>query len=394
MRARDSRLMVQSRITRPRAIFGIATLLGFFSAFQAYQFVRFFSEKETSFGVLLVLNLGYWYAWALPAPVVLFLARRFPFDRERLRTSLPVHLVAVLVLTFVHVAMAEGVRFGLAQAGGDVWMAKASWWTQVNRTYFLNFDWEMMTYWAIIGFWHATAYYRVAQDRALRASRLETQLAEAQLQALQRQLHPHFLFNTLNAISALMHRDVEAADQMLAKLSDLLRIALDQRGAQEVALKDELEFLQKYLEIEQTRFGERLVVRYDVEAETLDAQVPNFILQPLVENSVRHAVAVRIEPGLIEIRARRVGTNLELSVRDNGPGLAKTPGTHTGKKGVGLANTRSRLEHLYGASQQLSLEEPPGGGLVVTVMLPFRDETDLAEIVEAEEFTEDIKGVA
>ena len=395
MRARDSRMMVQSRITRPRVIFGIATLLGCFSAFQAYQFVRFFSEKETSFAVLLGLNLGYWYAWALLAPLVLFLARRFPFDRQQLRTSVPVHLAAVLLLTYAHVAMAEGVRFGLAQAGGDVWMKNATWLTQVNRTYFLNFDWEMMTYWAIIGFWHATAYYRVAQDRALKASRLETRLAEAQLQALQRQLHPHFLFNTLNAISALMHRDVEAADQMLARLSDLLRIALDQRGAQEVALKDELEFLQKYLEIEQTRFGDRLVVRYDFEAETLDAQVPNLILQPLVENSVRHAVAVRIESGLIEIRARRVGTNLELSVHDNGPGLSKIPGMHAGhKKGVGLANTRSRLEHLYGASQQLSLEEPPGGGLIVTVMLPFRDETDVAEIVEADEFTEDIKGVA
>ena len=268
MRARDSRVMVQSRITRPRVIFGIATLLGCFSAFQAYQFVRFFSEKNTSFAVLLGLNLGYWYAWALLAPLVLFLARQFPFDRERWWKSLPVHLGAVLLLTFAHVAMAEGVRYGLAQAGSDVWMKNTGWWTQVTRTLLLNFDWEMMTYWAIIGFWHATAYYRVAQDRALKASRLETRLAEAQLQALQRQLHPHFLFNTLNAISALMHRDVEAADQMLARLSDLLRIALDQRGAQEVALKDELEFLVKYLEIEQTRFGDRLVVRYDVEAET------------------------------------------------------------------------------------------------------------------------------
>ena len=231
--------------------------------------------------------------------------------------------------------MAESVRYGVAQAASEVWMKNMTWWTHVTRTYSYSFDWEMMTYWAIIGFWHATAYYRVAQDRTLKASRLETRLAEAQLQALQRQLHPHFLFNTLNAISALMHRDVEAADQMLARLSDLLRIALDMRGAQEVALKDELEFLQKYLEIEQARFGERLPVRYDIEPETLDAQVPNLILQPLVENSVRHAVAVGIEPGLIVIGARRVGTNLELSVHDNGPGLPKTPGTATGKRAWG-----------------------------------------------------------
>ncbi len=149
-------------------------------------------------------------------------------------------------------------------------------------------------------------YHGEAQERALKASRLDAQLAEAQLQALQRQLHPHFLFNTLNAISALMHRDVEAADQMLSRLSDLLRIALDQRGQQEVALKDELEFLQKYLEIEQARFGDRLTVEFSIDPETLDAQVPNLILQPLVENSIRHAVAVRIEPGHIAVKARRV----------------------------------------------------------------------------------------
>jgi two-component system, LytTR family, sensor kinase len=385
--------MLSPRLARPRVIFGIATFLGFFSAFQASQVIRFFSERDTPFWFLLALNMGYWWSWALLAPVVLFLARRFPLDRERWRRSLPLHLVAVLVVTFVHVLMSEGVRYGVTEAGSESWMAKMGWWAHVTRTYFISFDWEMMTYWAIVGFWHAVAYYRVAQDRELKASRLETRLAEAQLQALQRQLHPHFLFNTLNAISALMHRDVEAADQMLARLSDLLRIALDLRGAQEVALKDELEFLQKYLEIEQTRFGERLSVRYDIEPETLDAQVPNLILQPLVENSVRHAVAVRIEQGLIEIRARRVGTNLELSVRDNGPGLPKRPGSQTAK-GVGLANTRSRLEHLYGASQQLSLDEPPGGGLVVTVMLPFRDDGAAAGLAEAGAFTEDIKGVA
>ena len=233
------------------------------------------------------------------------------------------------------------------------------------------------------------SYYQQAQDRALKASQLETQLAEAQLQALQRQLHPHFLFNTLNAISALMHRDVEAADQMLSKLSDLLRIALDQRGAQEVALKDELEFLQKYLEIEQARFGDRLSVDFTIEPQTLDAQVPNLILQPLVENSVRHAVAVRIEPGHIAVRARRNDDRLELSVRDNGPGLPKGR-TAAPASGVGLANTRSRLERLYGASQHLTFAEPPGGGLLVTVSMPFKAD----EVAEIEDLPEDFKGVA
>ena len=150
--------------------------------------------------------------------------------------------------------------------------------------FFNNFDWEMMTYWAIVGLSHALRYYSEARDRELRESQLETHLVEAQLQALQRQLQPHFLFNTLNTISALMHRNVDAADNMIAKLSDLLRISLQNVGVQEVPLKQELDFLSKYLEIEQTRFRDRLTVVFDVQPDTLDALVPNLMLQPLVEN--------------------------------------------------------------------------------------------------------------
>ncbi len=386
----DSRSVTgRFRLTRLRVIFGIATLLGLFSTFQAYQMVKFFYQKDdTSIWMLFGLNAGYWYAWALLAPVVLYLARKFPFERGRWAKSLPVHLVAVVVITVAHIGIQEALRYWLAHAFWSSPMKDYSWWSQVKKTYFSSFDWEMATYWAILVAGHAMSYYGQAHDRALKASRLETQLAEAQLQALQRQLHPHFLFNTLNAISALMHRDVEAADQMLSRLSDLLRMALDQRGSQEVALKDELEFLQKYLEIEQTRFGERLSVDFAIEPQTLDAQVPNLILQPLVENSVRHAVAVRIEPGHIAVRARRVGDRLEMTVRDNGPGMP--PGRLATSNGVGLANTRSRLERLYGASQHLTFAEPPGGGLTVTVSLPFRAE----EIAEFEDFPEDIKGVA
>jgi two-component system LytT family sensor kinase len=379
--------MEQPSITRPRVIFGVATLLGCFSAFQASQVVRLFYERSTPFGLLLGLNLSYWWAWALLTPLVLWMARRFPFERGAWRKSLPIHLVAVLVITFLHVVMADASRYLLVTTFWEPESEMAGWWTRIARNFFMSFDWEMATYWAIIGFYYAATYHRQAQDRTLKASRLETQLAEAQLQALQRQLHPHFLFNTLNAISALMHRDVEAADQMLSRLSDLLRIALDQPGAQEITLKEELEFLQKYLEIEQTRFGDRLSVSFDIDPITLDARVPNLLLQPLVENSVRHAVAVRIEPGFIAVKARREDGRLQLAVQDNGPGLPKgrlaTPG-----KGVGLANTRSRLEHLYGSDQRLAFSEPAGGGLIVSVAIPFHaDEV-------AEDYNEDFKGVA
>jgi two-component system LytT family sensor kinase len=379
------------RLTLPRAIFGVATLLGLFSTFQATQWLRIlYPNEHTSLWLLFGVNLGYWYAWALLAPLVLLVARRFPLERGVWLRSLPVHLVAVVVITVVHIGLFEWLRITLSHL---VWMPtmkqSVTWWGRVSDTFLRNFDYEMMAYWTIVGAHHAVTYYHQAQERALKASRLDTQLAEAQLQALQRQLHPHFLFNTLNAISALMHRDVEAADQMLSKLSDLLRIALDQRGAQEVALKDELEFLQKYLEIEQARFGDRLSVDFTIEPQTLDAQVPNLILQPLVENSVRHAVAVRIEPGHIAVKARRNDDRLELSVRDNGPGLPKERAVAP-SSGVGLANTRSRLERLYGASQHLTFAEPPGGGLLVTVSLPFKAD----EVAEIEDLPEDFKGVA
>jgi len=372
-------------------VFVATTLLGFFSSSMAYQSVALFAEKRQPFWVLAGINFPYWYAWALMVPVVLWLARRFPFARDTWRRSLLVHIPSMLALTFVRVMLTEYVALIFLRAyWTDAPVKAVSYWSRVQRSYIMQFDWEMVTYSAIVIFAHAVAYYREAQERSVSASRLEARLAEAQLQALQRQLHPHFLFNTLNAISALMHRDVEAADQMLMKLSDLLRMALDQPGVQEVALKDELDFLGKYLEIEQARFGDRLTVRFDVDPVTLDAQVPNLLLQPLVENSIRHAIAARVEGGLIEIRARRSQDDLILDVRDNGPGLT-APRPQQGGAGVGLANTRSRLEHLYGARQRLQFEQPAGGGLAVIVTIPFRSDEALDVLDEA---PEDIKGVA
>jgi two-component system, LytTR family, sensor kinase len=359
----------------PRLIIGVATALGLFSGFQAVQFVSLFSERQTSIFTLLGLNLSYWYAWALLVPVVLWMARRFPLERARLRTSIPAHAAAVIVVTLAHVTLAQVAYMLIMPEHPEA--ASHSWLERVARNYVLNFDWEMMTYWAIIGFSHAVSYARQAQDRTVRASQLEARLAEAQLQALQRQLHPHFLFNTLNAISALMRRDVDAADEMLLKLSELLRMALEQRGAQEVTLSDELDFLGKYLAIEQARFGDRLAVHVDVAPETLDALVPNLVLQPLVENGIRHAVATRAAGGRIEVRAAHEGDELVLQVIDDGQGL---PGglPPAGGPGVGLANTRSRLEHMYGAAHRLQFSTPAGGGLAVTVAFPFRREIPAA----------------
>jgi LytS/YehU family sensor histidine kinase len=271
-----------------------------------------------------------------------------------------------------------------ALAGRDV-----SWWMYFQELFFLNFDWEMMTYWAIVGLSHALDFHRESQERELTAAQLHTRLAEAQLQALQRQLHPHFLFNTLNTISALMHRDTEAADAMLERLSDLLRLTLDRVGTQHVSLKDELDFLRTYLEIEKTRFGDRLQVHMEVDLDTLDAKVPNLVLQPLVENALRHGIGPKIGGGRVDIIARHEGDMLRLEVRDNGVGLSQD----AFHKGVGLTNTRSRLEHLYGERQRFECHMPPGGGLVVTLVIPFTAESGGQQLASGSEGS-DMESVA
>jgi signal transduction histidine kinase len=352
---------------RPLTIFGVATALTFFSASQAFYFVSTFGDKPAPFAVLFVLNLGYWYSWALLAPAILWLSRRFPLDKQSWRVSVPVHVAGVFVATTLHVVMAVSTGMATHWAIGD---STSSWRAEAQRMYFLNFDWEMMTYWAIVGLSHALAYHREAQTRALKASQLETRLVEAQLQSLQRQMQPHFLFNTLNTISALMHRDVDAADAMIARLSDLLRISLQTVGVQEVSLKDELDFLSKYLEIEQTRFRDRLTVVFDVSPDTFDALVPNLILQPLVENAIKHGIGPRPAPGTITIRSGRISGMLELTVQDNGVGLSAARLSDF-NRGVGLSNTRSRLEHLYGSLHRFEFRQPAEGGLLVLIAIPL-----------------------
>jgi two-component sensor histidine kinase len=380
---RDSRAMPRPLgFVRPALIFGVATALGCFSGFQAYYYVSTFTEWPASLPFLIALNLGYWYSWACLTPAILFLARQAPFtDRTSWKRALAVHVPGVFAMTALHVMLTVSSQTAIVWLVGQ---EQRSWMAEAQRMFFNNFDWEMMTYWAIVGLSHALWYHNEAQDRALRTSQLETHLVEAQLQALQRQLQPHFLFNTLHTISALMHRDINAADDMIAKLSDLLRISLHNVGVQEVTLKQELDFLSKYLEIEQTRFRDRLTVMFDVQPDTLDALVPNLVLQPLVENAIKHGIGPRPTPGQIEIRSRRLGSMLELEIKDNGVGLSAARLTDF-NRGIGLGNTRSRLQHLYGSSHRFEFRQPPGGGLSVLIAIP------LVEIAEAvEEITEGV----
>ena len=356
-----------------RLVFGAATLLGIFSTLQAYRLTTLNIKDPMDIEVwrLLVLNLAYWYVPASLTSPIFRIAHRFPIDSVRWPRALGAHALGVAGFSVLHLACMVGLRFALwpTHVPAVVCTNWADFFRFVQRVFLTNLDWALMTYAAIVGLSYALGYYRESQARALKAAQLETSLAEARLKTLEAELHPHFLFNTLHAISSLIHTQPDSADRMISRLSDLLRITFARSGAARVPLQEELEFLQKYLEIEQTRFQDRLTVKFEIDPETLDAEVPRLILQPLVENAIQHGVAPRSGPGTIRISSRRDGDALRLEVRDNGVGLtggarAKLHG------GVGLSNTRARLECLYGDTHALEFSEA-GPGLTVEMRFPF-----------------------
>ncbi|MBL8167109.1 MAG: sensor histidine kinase [Acidobacteria bacterium] len=346
---------------------GAWTLVGLVLASEVNNFwlLRYQRERPFSRSMLVLWQMVGWYGWGLLTPLVLWLGRRFPFDRQRWLRSAIVHTLAGLILAALHLAFFTWT--GRLAMAGEFRQAPFS---ELYRIFALNhLHFELLLYWAVLGSGLAFNYYRRYRERELAAAQLERQLVEAQLQALKMQLHPHFLFNTLNTIATLVRKqENDAAVQMLVGLGDLLRHALQQADKQEVPLKQELEFIEQYLEIEQARFRDRLMVRMQIAPETLSASVPNLILQPLVENAVRHGISQRVTAGLIEITARRVGHELHLQVRDDGPGLAAADSANEGQ-GVGLANTRARLERLYGEQHRFALQN--GQGVTATVVIPF-----------------------
>jgi sensor histidine kinase YesM len=311
-------------------------------------------------------QFSYCYLWALVTPLVIWLALRFPFERQHWRRSLPVHLLSGLFIVVLLSAAFHLSIFFWYSLGTKPY---SLWYTV--RSVIFNSSQGFGIYALILLFVHAYRYYRSYQAAMLLKVQLEGQLSQAQLQALKMQLQPHFLFNTLHSISALLNKDKEGARQMIARLGDFLRLTLENSGAQEVTLQQEIEFLACYLEIQRIRFQDRLTTSLDVEAQALDAQVPNLILQPIVENAIRHGIAPRSTPGLIEIQAKQQNGVLRIQVRDNGPGLSvnRSP-EKLFQKGLGLANTQTRLERLYGDAHRFELANDPRGGLVVILEIP------------------------
>jgi sensor histidine kinase YesM len=356
----------RARLTRLAVIFASWTVLALFYTGQLY-YSRLLSEEPLTWRQAASSQFIYPYLWALSTVLVLWLADRFPVEGRLWRRHVPLHLLFATAFVFAISGVFQIIYFFLvASPPGKHYEAATT-----LRWIIYNSSENYGIYGLLVLLNQVFRYYRRFREGELRASRLQTQLTQAQLEALKMQLHPHFLFNTLHSISALLHRDPDAADRMIARLGDFLRLTLENSGAQEVSLQKELDFLTCYLEIERVRFQDRLTTSIEVEPAALDASVPNLILQPIVENAIRHGVALTRGPGRVEISAKREHGSLRIRVRDNGPGLTAITRPDDGlREGLGLSNTRARLEQLYGAAHRFELENAPGGGLLVTLEIP------------------------
>ncbi len=313
-----------------------------------------------------MMNLVAYGSWALVlTPLILLICWYFPLERGRLGRAIPVHLVGMFSMGVVEsLIRLPFCRFLCPD------LISLSPWQRFRGEVFVLMEADIWMYLAVVGVLHVLLYYSRFKDRELKAARLEAQLASTELQLLKMQLHPHFLFNTLHTIAAMMHKDVRRAEQMIMQLGDLLRLTLEGVNVEEVTLKREVDFLQRYLDIQQVRFQERLQVNIDIQPNTWDACVPYLLLQPLVENAVQHGIARRSLPGRIEIFASRENGHLLLSIRNDGPPANGGGVVRSG--GMGLSNTRARLRRLYGPGHDFTMEHLATGCAEVQVRIPFK----------------------
>jgi two-component system LytT family sensor kinase len=354
--------LLQKRSVRLGLLGGVWTVVAFFFATQVYM-LYYREEKPVPFRRALLVEGLACLLWALATPLVLWLARRFRIERNNWRRRVPFHFLIGLSLISLLMTIDYVVYMTFTGRPENL--------TPLHIFQFIiyNVDRWLLTYWVVVLSSHALNYYQSFRKGELNAAQLRTQLAQSQLEALKMQLHPHFLFNTLHSISALLNKDVDAARTMIMRLGDFLRLTLENSGTQEVPLQQEIEFLNGYLEIERIRFQDRLTTEVRIDPSVLDVQVPNLILQPIVENAMRHAIATNANAGRIEIVAGPRNGMLRIEIRDNGPGVSTVPGNQL-RHGVGLANTRARLERLYGSHHSFELANESAGGCVVTLEIP------------------------
>ncbi|HEV8367784.1 MAG TPA: histidine kinase [Pyrinomonadaceae bacterium] len=323
--------------------------------------------------VLKVFSWGIlsWVAWAFLTPVMIWLARRFSLVAGAWKRSLPIHVLAFLLLSAVHSATATAVVLTI-KPWDNMGNSPTTFWPRFLSRMKGSFAGDLLVYGAVIGVCYAIDYYRKYRERESLATQLEAQLAQAQLDSLRMQLHPHFLFNTLNGIVGLVRDNKnQAAVSMLVGLSDLLRHALEHSDQQEVELKEELGFIKLYLSIQQMRFSDRLRIDFDIDPTTLKALVPNLILQPLLENALHHGIGRSTEEGSIRVTSKKTNGSLSITISDNGAGLPVNWQLKS-NTGIGLANTAARLQQLYGDNHRFDIHNRDEGGVEVELVMPFR----------------------
>jgi hypothetical protein len=333
----------------------------------------------TSFGMLAYLrwSMIQWYTWAALAPLVFQLAERYPVRAPLRLRGLGAQLVASVAVTFL--AMVAGAMvstlFEPSGFGRQLWYFFAQ-----------HFATGLLAYWALFAIQQAIHFHAEKSRREIEAGRLATELAQSRLLALKSQLQPHFLFNTLHAIITLLDEDKASAENMLLKLSELLRAFLEDYDGQEISLRQELSLIELYLGIQRTRFKDRLTTQIYIAPDTLECAVPSLILQPIVENAIHHGIGQRVGGDCIEIESRREGDMLHIDVRNRNSTLASSPIDSAGH-GIGLSNTRLRLQELYGDAAELRLDVIWPEGVVCRIRLPFRE---LEEPDDAPEFSAEL----
>jgi signal transduction histidine kinase len=358
---------------RAALLFVAWTLVSFIFAGISYAAAIGENNNEFGFASALRLNLVQFYLWAILSPLVFRFSRRFPIELRPLNVrNLLLYFPALISFAGIHQILHLAVLWSITPR----WRQKYPALIDCYRAYFaFGFYIDLIIALLIVIAVHALLYYQNFRASELAQSSLKTQLAQAQLRALKMQLHPHFLFNTLHSISSLVLEDPQKANSMIARLGDFLRLTVENSEQQLVTLKEETEFLRCYLDIEQVRFGDRLTVAFELEPQTLSAQVPHLILQPVVENAIQHAIAPRATRGHINIEAKRLNSLLRVAISDSGPGIDSNANS-LGKKCVGLANVRSRLQQFYGADFRFELMNAGEGGLIVVIEIPFQREGD------------------
>jgi two-component system, LytTR family, sensor kinase len=366
---------MQNSLKRSAKIAGIAlivcTIIGLFEATQVY-FSSARGTRPLSWGRSMSATMPSWFVLAALVPFVIAIARRFTLETLRKPNAIVAHLIASVVYAFVNILLTSWISDFLFYDGTAVSFADNLW--RLLGNYFTM---VIVQYWGVVGVYYAFMYNRryrekerTAAELAIKASQLEASLSRANLEALRMQLNPHFLFNTLNTVSVLaLKGEKQRVSRMVSRLSDLLRLSLE-NDRQTLSLKEELEFLERYLEIEQVRFKDRLSVTIDVDPAAYEAEVPSLVLQPIVENAVKYGFSQTIGPGEILIECHVIEGMLEINVSDTGPGLPESR-VQSGSTGVGLTNTQARLEQLYGSNYMLQLTNRPGGGAQVHVRFPY-----------------------